>query len=102
MGSMTQRKQNSLFITLVDLVSEDHPYRKLDALLSFDELANPFLDIYSAKGRKEKGVSFGLRCQAWKAKRGLAAFEFSCKPIALDVLYLYENSIYKSKFKTWE
>ena len=58
---MTKRKQNSLFITLDDLVSEDHPYRKLDALLSFDELANPFLDIYSAKGRKEKGVSFGLR-----------------------------------------
>jgi IS5 family transposase len=61
MDSMTKRKQNSLFITLDDLVSEDHPYRKLDALLSFDELANPFLDIYSAKGRKEKGVSFGLR-----------------------------------------
>ena len=58
---MTKRKQNSLFSTLDGLVSEDHPYRKLDALLSFDELANPFLDIYSAKGRKEKGVSFGLR-----------------------------------------
>lgn len=61
MGSMTKRKQNSLFSTLDGLVSEDHPYRKLDALLSFDELANPFLDIYSAKGRKEKGVTFGLR-----------------------------------------
>ena len=61
MDSMTKRKQNSLFITLDDLVSEDHPYRKLDALLSFDELATPFLDLYSAKGRKEKGVSFGLR-----------------------------------------
>jgi len=29
MDSMTKRKKNSLFITLDDLVSEDHPYRKL-------------------------------------------------------------------------
>jgi transposase len=61
MGSMTKHKQQSLFITLDELVAENHPYRQLDDLLSFDELANPFLDLCSTKGLKERGVSFGLR-----------------------------------------
>ena len=58
---MTKHKQQSLFITLDELVAENHPYRQLDDLLSFDELANPFLDLCSTKGLKERGVSFGLR-----------------------------------------
>ena len=38
---MSKRQQTTLFMTLDDLVAADHPYRKLDALLSFDELAKP-------------------------------------------------------------
>lgn len=59
---MNKRTQSQLFITLDDLVGKDHPYRKLDELLSFDELSKPYHSLYSAKGRKEKGVAFGLRC----------------------------------------
>ena len=58
---MSKRQQTTLFMTLDDLVAADHPYRKLDALLSFDELAKPYVNLYSVKGRKEKGVVFGLR-----------------------------------------
>lgn len=39
----------------------DHPYRKLDQLLSFSEIAKPYDSLYSMNGRKEKGVEFGLR-----------------------------------------
>ena len=53
---MSKRQQNRLFITLDDLVAADHPYRKLDALLSFDELPKPYVDLYLVKGRKEKGA----------------------------------------------
>ena len=43
-------------MTLDDLVAADHPYRKLDALLSFGELPKPYVDLYLVKGRKEKGA----------------------------------------------
>ncbi len=52
---MSKRQQNTLFIVLDDLILADHPYRKLDALLSFDELVKPYVNLYSVKGRKEKG-----------------------------------------------
>ena len=38
---MSKRQQTTLFMTLDDLVTADHLYRKLDALLSFAELAKP-------------------------------------------------------------
>ena len=59
---MNKRTESQLFISLDDLVSEDHPYRKLDKLLSFDELSRAYQHLYSSRGRKEKGVAFGLRC----------------------------------------
>ena len=59
---MNKRTQNQLFISLEDLVESAHPYRRLDQLLCFDELAKPYAQLYSTKGRKEKGVAFGLRC----------------------------------------
>lgn len=58
---MSKRQQTSLFISLESLVPENHPYRKLDDVISFNELSRPYQDIYSTKGRKEKGVEFGLR-----------------------------------------
>ena len=58
---MNKRHQHSLFLSLDNLVPDDHPYRKLDAIVSFTELSQPYLGIYSTKGRKEKGVEFGLR-----------------------------------------
>lgn len=58
---MSSRTQSSLFVTLDGLVPADHPYRKLDRLLSFNTISKPYRRLYSAKGRKEKGVEFGLR-----------------------------------------
>ena len=58
---MSARNQSSLFINLDELVPADHPYRKLDQLLSFKAISKPYRGLYSAKGRKEKGVEFGLR-----------------------------------------
>lgn len=58
---MSKRDQHSLFLSLDSLVPQDHPYRHLDQVLSFAALSAPYHDIYSVKGRKEKGVEFGLR-----------------------------------------
>ncbi|ODS23146.1 hypothetical protein AB835_10520 [Candidatus Endobugula sertula] len=58
---MSKRDQHSLFLTLDSLVPEKHPYRQLDQVISFSELSAPYQSLYSAKGRKEKGVEFGLR-----------------------------------------
>ena len=59
---MNKRQQPNLFLSLDQLVAESHPYRQLDQLISFRTLSAPYQDIYSKKGRKEKGVEFGLRC----------------------------------------
>ena len=58
---MSKRHQHSVFLSLDSLVSEDHPYRHLDQLICFTELSKPYQNLYSSKGRKEKGVEFGLR-----------------------------------------
>ena len=50
-----------MFLSLDSLVPNNHPYRKLDQLLSFSELSSPYANLYSVKGRKENGVEFGLR-----------------------------------------
>ncbi len=58
---MSNRQQSKMFLTLDSLVPEFHPYRQLDQLISFYDLGKPYAGLYSAKGRKEKGVEFGLR-----------------------------------------
>ena len=58
---MNKRQQHSAFLSLDDLVSDHHPYRCLDQVVSFSELSAPYGTLYSVKGRKEKGVEFGLR-----------------------------------------
>jgi len=58
---MNKRTQHTLFLTLDSLVSENHPYRKLDSLLDFHFLSSPYASLYSVMGRKEKGIEFGLR-----------------------------------------
>ncbi len=58
---MSKRNQHSVFLTLDSLVPESHPYRHLDQLICFAELSQPYQTLYSSKGRKEKGVEFGLR-----------------------------------------
>jgi IS5 family transposase len=58
---MSKRNQNSLFINLDSLVIPSHPYRKIDKLLDFNKISKPIESIYSTKGRKAKGVEFGLR-----------------------------------------
>lgn len=58
---MNNRHQHNLFVSLDSLVADDHPYRHLDRVISFSVLSAPYHNLYSAKGRKEKGVEFGLR-----------------------------------------
>lgn len=58
---MGKRQQSSIFLSLDELIPVDHPYRKLDQLLSFSEISKPYYSLYSMNGRKEKGVEFGLR-----------------------------------------
>ena len=58
---MSKRHQHSIFLSLDDLVPQDHPYRHLDKLISFTKLSAPYHGLYSTKGRKEKGIEFGLR-----------------------------------------
>lgn len=58
---MSKREQNNLFLSLDTLVPVCHPYRKLDHLLPFDKISEPYHSLYSFKGRKEKGVEFALR-----------------------------------------
>lgn len=58
---MSKREQSNLFLTLDGLVPESHPYRKLERLLPFDQISQPYHSLYSFKGRKEKGVEFALR-----------------------------------------
>jgi len=58
---MNKRTQHTLFLTLDSLVADNHPYRKLDALLDFHFLSAPHASLYSVMGRKEKGIEFGLR-----------------------------------------
>ncbi len=57
---MNKRQQHSAFLRLDDLVSDHHPYRRLDQVVSFSELGAPYGTLYSVKGRKKKGVEFGL------------------------------------------
>lgn len=58
---MSKRDQSQLFLTLNSLVQTNHPYRKLDELLCFDELSKPLSHIYGIRGPKGRGVEFGLR-----------------------------------------
>ena len=58
---MNKRYQHNLFLSLDSLVADDHPYRRLDQLISFSALSAPYANLYSTQGRKEKGVEFGLR-----------------------------------------
>ena len=58
---MSKRHQHSLFLSLDSLVPSDHPYRHLDQWICFAKLSAPYHGLYANKGRKEKGVEFGLR-----------------------------------------
>lgn len=55
------RHQGNFSLSLDSLVSHTHPYRKLDELISFSQLSKPHADIFSSKGRRGRGVEFGLR-----------------------------------------
>jgi transposase len=59
--SMSQRKQPHFAICLEELVAPEHPYRKLEALIDFDDLSRPLRSLYSSKGRHGFGASFALR-----------------------------------------
>lgn len=58
---MKKRHQPNMFVHLDQLVPVDHPYRKLDELINFYQLSLPYHHLYSVKGRKAKGIEFGLR-----------------------------------------
>lgn len=58
---MSNRWQSNLFVVLDNLIPKNHPYRHLDQLISFSALSVPYHSLYSDKGRKGRGVEFGLR-----------------------------------------
>ena len=58
---MSKRHQHQLFLSLDSLVPDTHSYRQLDKVISFSELSQPYNGLYSIKGRKERGIEFGLR-----------------------------------------
>ena len=84
---MNKRKQYSELLSLDDLVSANHPYRHLDQVLSFSELSKPYQTLYSVKGRKEKGVEFGLRALVLQFMEDLSDREME--------RYLQENTACK-------
>jgi len=51
-----------MFVPIEDLISQDHPYRKLLSLINFDDLTNPLKKLYKeAVGRTGYSVSQGFR-----------------------------------------
>lgn len=58
---MSKRDQHSVLVSLDGLLRSEHPYRRLEHLIAFSELSAPYQHLYSPKGRKAKGVEFGLR-----------------------------------------
>ena len=75
---MRKPNKHMLFMTLDDIVAADHPCRKLDALLSFDELAKPYVDLYSVKGRKEKGVALAYESSFYNSWKSMSDREMEC------------------------
>ncbi len=53
---MSKRQQNTLFIALDYLVVANHPYRKIDALLSFDELTKPYRSWECGQNENANGL----------------------------------------------
>ena len=47
---------------LEELVSENHPYRKLLTLINFEELCRPLEKLYGPIGRAGYPVSSGFKC----------------------------------------
>jgi len=47
---------------LNELVSKDHELRKIDQLVSFQQIAKKFPDLKKETGRKGYGVEVGIRC----------------------------------------
>ncbi len=46
---MSQRSQPHFAICLEELVTSDHPYHKLDALIDFEDLSWPLKSLYSCQ-----------------------------------------------------
>ena len=63
MALKSGEKQMSMIIPNVEeLVSEDHPYKKLLRVVDWSELARPLRNLYSKIGRRGYAVEQGLEC----------------------------------------
>ena len=54
---------------LEEIVSQDHPYRKIKTMINFEKLLEPLHEIYSKKGRKGIALESGFKClliQYWE------------------------------------
>ena len=54
---------------LEKIVGQDHPYRKIKAMINFEKLLEPLHEIYSKKGRKGIALESGFKClliQYWE------------------------------------
>ena len=58
---MSARIQSEVMLCLDDLVAEDHPYRRYDAVFDWRGLSRPFAQVYSHQGRREYGIERVLR-----------------------------------------
>ncbi len=90
---MSKRQQTTLFMTLDDLVAADHSYRKLDALLSFEELANR---LKAAKKKEWPLACAPWFCNSWKIVvivkwRVFCEWDFFCERIFFCKSALLEN-----------
>jgi hypothetical protein len=55
---MNKRYQHNLFLSLDSLVADDHPYHRLDQLISFSALSAPYANLYSTlKVAKKKALN---------------------------------------------
>ena len=58
---MSLRHQSECFVSLDDLVSDDHPYRHLEDVLDFSVLCAGLSSLYAHKGRAELGAERAFR-----------------------------------------
>lgn len=64
---------------LEELVSEQHPYRKLLKLISFEHLCRPLEKLYSSTGRAGYPVSSGFKCLLIQALEDLSDRQLESK-----------------------
>ena len=69
------RNQVEMFTSLDGLVSEDHPYRRFEAVVDLAVLSGPLVALYSDRGRPEPGAERAFRMLVLQ---GTSIFDLFC------------------------